>query len=143
MHDQTTELPGMEVMNFMKTNSNYHPCPRLSAMAWRGRAAGTTTGQTDTPRPRTPGTAFNVAVNAVAANWNMVNTLTDPVAITSRGANAALAMLPPNSAHRQRPHPSTQGIPRARALWVHRDHNHASPRLWKSARGLNSFSTIQ
>ena len=46
-------------------------------------AAGTTTGKTGTPSAETAGTAFNVTVNAVDANWNVVNTVTDTVDITS------------------------------------------------------------
>ena len=44
-------------------------------------AAGTTTGKTGTPSAQTAGTAFNVTVNAVDANWNVVNTVTDTVDI--------------------------------------------------------------
>ena len=53
-------------------------------------AAGTTTGKTGTPSAETAGTAFNVTVNAVDANWNVVSTVTDTVDITSTDANAAL-----------------------------------------------------
>ena len=53
-------------------------------------AAGTTTGKTGTPSAETAGTAFNVTVNAVDANWNVVNTVTDTVGISSSDANAAL-----------------------------------------------------
>src|SRR2546430_505374 len=39
-------------------------------------APGTATGKTGAPSARTAGTAFIVTVNAVDANWNLVNTLT-------------------------------------------------------------------
>src|SRR5262249_48278877 len=44
-------------------------------------APGTATGKTGTPSGQTAGTAFNVTVNAVDANWNVINT-NDTVAIT-------------------------------------------------------------
>ena len=53
-------------------------------------APGTTTGKTGTPTARTAGTAFNVAVNAVDAWWNLVNTATDTVGFACTDANAAL-----------------------------------------------------
>src|SRR5437667_10542795 len=37
-------------------------------------APGTTTGKTGTPTTQTAGAAFNVTVNAVDANWNLINT---------------------------------------------------------------------
>lgn len=52
-------------------------------------APATATGKTGTPTSQTAGTAFNVTVNAVDANWNVVNT-NDTVSITSTDANAAL-----------------------------------------------------
>jgi hypothetical protein len=60
-------------------------------------APGTVTGRTGTPNAQTHGVAFNVTVMAVDANWNVVNTITDVVGITSSDvaatmpANAALA----------------------------------------------------
>ena len=53
-------------------------------------AAGTATGKTGTPTARTAGTAFTVTVNAVDANWNLVNTVTDSVSLSSSDANATL-----------------------------------------------------
>ena len=53
-------------------------------------APGTATGKTGTPSARTAGTAFNVTVNAVDANWNLVSSVTDTVGITSSDANATL-----------------------------------------------------
>ena len=50
---------------------------------------GSTTGKTGTPTTQTAGTAFNVTVNAVDANFNAVNN-TDTVSITSSDANATL-----------------------------------------------------
>src|SRR6185369_14390396 len=58
-------------------------------------APGTATGKTGTASAQTAGTAFNVTVNAVDANWNVVNTITDVAVITSSDANAG---LPSNAA---------------------------------------------
>src|SRR5204863_8825159 len=44
-------------------------------------AAGTVTGKTGAPASQTAGTAFNVTVNAVDDNWNIVTTITDGAAI--------------------------------------------------------------
>src|SRR5439155_10490581 len=52
-------------------------------------APGTATGKTGTATARTAGTAFNVTVNAVDANWNLVSS-TDTVGITSSDSNATL-----------------------------------------------------
>ena len=57
-------------------------------------APGTASGKTGTPRAQTAGSSFNVTVNAVDANWNLV-TATDTIAITSSDPNAA---LPANAA---------------------------------------------
>ncbi|MDB6018143.1 MAG: hypothetical protein JWR19_2632 [Pedosphaera sp.] len=57
-------------------------------------APGTASGKTGTPTAETAGTAFNVTVNAVDANWNLIST-NDTVAITSSDANAT---LPTNAA---------------------------------------------
>src|SRR5262249_50945281 len=57
-------------------------------------APGTSSGKTGTPLAETAGTAFNVTVNAVDANWNLINT-NDTVSITSSDANAT---LPANAA---------------------------------------------
>ena len=53
-------------------------------------APGTGTGKTGSPSAQTAGTSFNVTVNAVDANWNLVNTVTDTAGITSSDANASL-----------------------------------------------------
>ena len=58
-------------------------------------APGSTAGKTGTPTARAAGTAFNVVVNAVDANWNVVNSVIDTVGITSSDANAT---LPANAA---------------------------------------------
>ncbi len=58
-------------------------------------APGSSAGKTGTPTSRAAGTAFNVTVNAVDANWNVVNSVTDTLGITSSDANAT---LPPNAA---------------------------------------------
>src|SRR5205814_7367770 len=56
-----------------------------------GEAAspGTGSGKTGSPTAQTAGTAFSVTVNAVDANWNVVNT-NDVVAISSSDTNATL-----------------------------------------------------
>src|SRR5439155_551665 len=56
---------------------------------------GSVSGKTGAPATETAGTAFNVTVNAVDANWNLVNTVSDTVGITSTDANA---VLPSNAA---------------------------------------------
>jgi predicted nucleotidyltransferase len=57
---------------------------------------GSATGKTAaSPTAQTAGTAFNVTVNAVDANWNLVSSVTDTVAITSSDTNAT---LPSNTA---------------------------------------------
>src|SRR5262249_12628407 len=56
---------------------------------------GTTTGKTGAALAQTAGTAFNVTVNAVDANWNVVNSAGDTAAISSSDANAS---LPSNAA---------------------------------------------
>lgn len=53
-------------------------------------APGTPSGKTGSPTAQTAGTAFNVTVNAVDAYWNLVNTVTDQVYLTSTDANAVL-----------------------------------------------------
>src|SRR5262249_30761745 len=55
---------------------------------------GSGSGRTGTPSGEVSGTAFNVTVNAVDANWNVIST-NDTVAITSSDANAS---LPANAA---------------------------------------------
>ena len=52
---------------------------------------GSVTGKTGTPTARTAGTAFNVTVNAVDANWNVISSVTDIVGITSNDTYASLA----------------------------------------------------
>jgi len=52
-------------------------------------APGSTTGKTGTPTARAVGTAFNVTVNAVDANWNLLST-NDTVHITSSDGSAVL-----------------------------------------------------
>ena len=49
---------------------------------------GSASGKTGAPTARTAGTAFNVTVNAVDDNWNLVSTVTDTVGISSSDANA-------------------------------------------------------
>jgi len=53
-------------------------------------APGTATGKTGTPTGQNVGTAFTVTVNGVDANWNLINTVTDLVGITSSDSAASL-----------------------------------------------------
>ena len=57
-------------------------------------APGSVSGKTGTPNPQTIAIAFNVNVNAVDACWNLLNTVTDVVGITTNGN----AILPANAA---------------------------------------------
>ncbi|MGF7082021.1 T9SS type A sorting domain-containing protein [Mucilaginibacter sp. UYCu711] len=53
-------------------------------------APGTITGKTGTPTGQVAGIAFNVIVNAVDANWNLVASVTDVAHLASTDANAVL-----------------------------------------------------
>jgi hypothetical protein len=53
-------------------------------------APGTASGKTGTPGVQTAGTSYNVTINAVDANWNVVNTVSDTLAITSTDPFASL-----------------------------------------------------
>src|SRR5207245_2509875 len=53
-------------------------------------APGTATGKTGTPTGQNVGTAFTMTVNGVDANWNLINTVTDLVGITSSDSTASL-----------------------------------------------------
>jgi len=53
-------------------------------------APGTTTGKTGTPTGLVAGSSFNVTVNAVDAAWNVVNTITDQIQLTTTDANATM-----------------------------------------------------
>ena len=53
-------------------------------------APGTASGKTGTPSTEYVNGAFNVTVNAVDQYWNLVNTVTDTVQITSTDAKAIL-----------------------------------------------------
>src|SRR5260370_20670639 len=52
-------------------------------------APGTLTGKTGLPTAQTAGTSFNVIVNAVDANWNVVST-NDTVTLAASDLNAVL-----------------------------------------------------
>src|SRR5690606_22242550 len=52
-------------------------------------APGSATGKTGTPSGQTDGIPFNITVNAVDANWNLVNS-SNTVGITSSDATASL-----------------------------------------------------
>src|SRR5206468_1415600 len=58
-------------------------------------APGTASGKSGVPAPQSVFTGFTVTVNAVDANWNRVNTVTDLVGIT---ASDSTATLPANAA---------------------------------------------
>ena len=58
-------------------------------------AAGTTLGKTGSPTGQTAGTGYSVTVNAVDAAWNLVNTVTHTVGLTS---SDTAATLPVNTA---------------------------------------------
>ncbi len=67
----------------------------LVLMPGESPAPGTSSGKTGTPSAQTAGTAFNVTVNAVDANWNFVSSNTCTVAISS---SDGYALLPSNAA---------------------------------------------
>jgi hypothetical protein len=54
-------------------------------------APGTSTGKTGTPSAQIMGTGFGVTVNAVDAYWNLVNTVSDTVGLTSSDTSADVA----------------------------------------------------
>src|SRR5439155_18602824 len=58
-------------------------------------APGTVTGKIGTPSPENAASAFTLIVNAVDANWNLANTVTHTVSITS---SDVAATLPSNAA---------------------------------------------
>ena len=65
--------------------------PRLQILVPGETAApGTASGKTGTPSTQTPGTAFNVTVNAVDEFWNLVATATDTITLTSSDGAAVL-----------------------------------------------------
>src|SRR4029434_10328077 len=71
-------------------------CSKLQLLVPGETAApGTASGKTGTPNPQAAGTPFNVTVNTVDDNWNMVNTIADTVSLTSSDSNAT---LPANAA---------------------------------------------
>jgi len=53
-------------------------------------APGSTTGKSGTPLVQSPDTAFNLTINAVDDNWNVVNSVTDLVGLASSDFQAAL-----------------------------------------------------
>ena len=53
-------------------------------------APGTASGKTGTPSAQIMGTGFEVTVNAVDAYWNLVNTVSDTVGLTSSDTTATL-----------------------------------------------------
>src|SRR5204862_6695240 len=57
-------------------------------------APGTASGKTGTPSAQFMGIGFGVTVNAVDAYWNLVNTLTDIVGLSSSDTGATLPAAP-------------------------------------------------
>ncbi|HXJ74134.1 MAG TPA: hypothetical protein VNM37_14840, partial [Candidatus Dormibacteraeota bacterium] len=53
-------------------------------------APGTASGKTGTPNAQFMGIGFGVTINAVDAYWNLVNTVTDTVGLTSSDTSATL-----------------------------------------------------
>src|SRR5262249_50395578 len=53
-------------------------------------APGTLSGKTGTPSAQTAGAGYAITVNAVDANWNIVNTVTDTVGISCADVNSGL-----------------------------------------------------
>src|SRR5262249_52198312 len=58
-------------------------------------APGSATGKTGTPSAQIAGISLNVNVNAVDANWNLVNSVSDVVDLNSSDLSAS---LPPDTA---------------------------------------------
>src|SRR5205085_2184296 len=68
------------------------PFAKLQVLAPGETAApGSASGKIGTPTTQSVGTAFNVTVNAVDANWNLVTTVTDTIHLTSSDSNATFA----------------------------------------------------
>lgn len=62
-------------------------------------APGTATGKTGSPTVREAGVPFNVTVNAVDDNWNLVTNVTDVIAISPDvTSDATTSLLPANAA---------------------------------------------
>src|SRR5207247_10567326 len=75
---------------------NAGPFVKLQLLAPGETAApGTAAGKTGAPSAQTACTPFNVTVNAVDANWNVVSTVTDTMGLTSSDPSAT---LPANAA---------------------------------------------
>ena len=60
-------------------------------MPGESASPGPGSGKSGSPTPQITGTAFNVTVNAVDANWNVLSTVSDLVGITSSDATATLS----------------------------------------------------
>ena len=61
-------------------------------------APGTATGKTGTPNVQTAGVEFDVTVNAVDANWNIIAGITDTIAITNVNASDTITSILPSKA---------------------------------------------
>src|SRR5262249_33861208 len=51
---------------------------------------GSANGKTGSPAAQAAGASFNITVNAVDANWNLVSSVSDAIGITSSDANATM-----------------------------------------------------
>lgn len=58
-------------------------------------APGTAAGKTGAPVSQSVGTSFNVVINAVDANWNLIPSINDMVGLTCSDANAILSANAP------------------------------------------------
>ncbi|MDI6747879.1 MAG: hypothetical protein QMD17_12120 [Rhodocyclaceae bacterium] len=77
--------------NNFGVSNNFLVVPKLQILVPGETAApGTASGKTGTPTTQTPGTAFNVTVNAVDEFWNLVATATDSITLTSSDPAAVL-----------------------------------------------------
>lgn len=72
-------------------SNDFLVAPKLQILAPGETAApGSATGKTGTPSVQAPGVAFNVIINAVDEFWNLVNTATDTITLTSSDGTAVL-----------------------------------------------------
>src|SRR5207249_4266417 len=80
--------PGISASTSPAIAINAGAFTRLQLLAPGETAApGSSTGKNGTPSAQMAGTAFNVIVNAVDANWNLVSSASDTVGITGSDSN--------------------------------------------------------
>lgn len=76
--------------SFLSGSGSGTPFTKLQVlMPGETAAPGTESGKTGTPDPQVAGTSFNITVNSVDANWNVISTV-DTIAITSTDQYATL-----------------------------------------------------